>query len=116
MAVTVTWPFVADPLSETLKIDGADAAALARNIKTYAGDIKGVKSGEASAGVSTGFPGFQIGATCTMASSAAANALKDLSTTLDAIGNNTITVLARFWHVDEIQAQEFDRIGDAPHR
>ncbi|MBF6242129.1 MULTISPECIES: hypothetical protein [Nocardia] len=98
-----------DPLSETLKIDGADAAILARNVKAYAGEIKGVKYGEAATTVTNGFPGFTIGEACTTAGTAALQALQDLSTVLDVIGDNTVTVSAKFLHIDEARARDFDR-------
>ncbi|WP_280268815.1 hypothetical protein [Nocardia wallacei] len=102
---------MADPLSETLKIDGRDAAVLARNVKTYATDIKAVKTGEASAAVAAGFPGFQIGQACSTASTAATTAVQDLGKVLDTIGDNTVTVAAKFLQIDEAKAREFDRLG-----
>ncbi|WP_062994141.1 hypothetical protein [Nocardia mikamii] len=98
-----------DPLSETLKINGADAAILARNVKARAGEIKDVKHGEAATTVTNGFPGFTIGEACTTAGTAASQALRDLSTALDVIGDNTVTVSAKFLHIDEARAREFDR-------
>ncbi|GAB2721083.1 hypothetical protein [Nocardia thraciensis] len=91
---------MADPLSETLKIDGRDAAVLARNVKTYATDIKAVKTGEASAAVAAGFPGFQIGQACGTASTAATTAVQDLGKVLETIGDNTVTVAAKFLRID----------------
>ncbi|MBF6172724.1 hypothetical protein [Nocardia blacklockiae] len=102
---------MADPLSETVKIDGRDAAVLARNIKTYATDIKGVKSGEATTTVTNGFPGFPIGQACTTAATTVTTALQDLGKVLDTIGDNTITVTAKFLHIDEAKAREFDRVA-----
>lgn len=101
---------MADPLSETVRIDGRDAAVLARNVKTYATDIKGVKTGEASATVANGFPGFPIGQACTAATTTATTALQDLGKVLDTIGDNTVTVTAKFLHIDEAKAREFDRV------
>lgn len=91
-------------------IDGRDAAVLARSVRTYGGDIKGVKTGDASTTVANGFPGFAIGQACATASTAAGKALQDLGGVLEAIGDNTIAVTAKFLHIDEARAREFDRL------
>ncbi|MBF6096659.1 hypothetical protein IU438_11720 [Nocardia cyriacigeorgica] len=105
---------MADPLSETVKIDGADAAVLARDVRSRAGDIRNIKSGQASAGITAGFPGFEIGSACTTACDSATKTLQQLATTLESISDNTVTVAAKFLHIDEARAREFDRLGGTP--
>ncbi|MCM6775103.1 hypothetical protein NDR87_24700 [Nocardia sp. CDC159] len=101
---------MADPLSETVEIDGRDAAVLARNVKTYAADIKAAQTGASATTLTNGFPGFQIGQAYATATTTASKALQDLGKTLDALGDNTVTVAAKFLHIDEARAREFDRL------
>lgn len=104
------------PLSETLRIEGAEVAVLARNTKQSASDVKAIPTGAALTTVSKGFPGFTIGASCTKAGTAVSKAVQDLGKVLDNLGDNTVTVLATFLHIDEAQAREFDRLNSAGGR
>lgn len=111
--MSVVFRPMADPLSETLKIDGKDAAILARNVTTYAGDIKAVRTGDATTTVTSGFPGFDFGPACATATQTVGTALTDLGIALETIGDNTVTVTAKFLHIDEARAREFDRVDVA---
>lgn len=102
-----------NPLSETFKIDGADAAVLARNVKTHAGEIKAVECGDVVTTVTNGFPGFAIHDATATATAATEQALQDMGTVLETIGDNTIAVSAAFFHIDQERAREFDRVDGA---
>ncbi|MEV5649226.1 hypothetical protein AB0L57_13315 [Nocardia sp. NPDC052254] len=107
---------MAGPLSETLKINGSDAAALARNVKSHAGEIKALKSGDVVTTVTNGFPGFAIHDAAATATTATEQALTNLGTVLDTIGDNTVAVSAAFLHIDEDRAREFDQVDGTNSR
>ena len=104
------------PLNETFKISGLDAAVLARNVKSHAGEIKALKSGDVVTTVTNGFPGFAIHDATATATTATEQALTNLGTVLDAIGDNTVAVSAAFLHIDEDKAREFDRVDGTNSR